>query len=247
MFVVYRIKSKKTGKYYLGSTGRYPTRIKEHKWRLLNGKHENKSLLRVFLKYGMDDLSFRIVKKYPSLKAARLDESRRIDAAASDKLCLNEMILGDVLYKNPNRDVIRKGQGRKIAGSKNGMFGRTHTKAVRRASSLKNRGNQHAVGYVRSKELRELDRKRAQERVSKSDYANPFAGKAHSKKTRSVISAKNKANFAAGMQPPNARRVRIGNTIYPSASAAGRAVGAVTATILNRIANERFPDYSYLD
>lgn len=59
---IYKIANKITGDFYIGSAVNYERRISVHKNHLKNGKHHNPYLQHIFNKYGIDNLSFELIK-----------------------------------------------------------------------------------------------------------------------------------------------------------------------------------------
>lgn len=61
--VIYEIYSKSADKYYIGSTVRYKKRKNQHINALKNNRHHNYILQNIFNKYGLEDLTFKIIEE----------------------------------------------------------------------------------------------------------------------------------------------------------------------------------------
>ena len=76
----------------------------------------------------------------------------------------------------------------------------------------------------------------------KTGINNPFYNKQHSEETKNKISEKNKKRGYVGNQE---KSVIINNIEYQSVSNAARKLNVTPNTIINRIRNKKFPEYSY--
>jgi len=63
IMAIYQIRSKATGKIYVGSAMKYVYRISVHLCRLKKGLHHSKILQNHFNKYGIEDLEFNILEE----------------------------------------------------------------------------------------------------------------------------------------------------------------------------------------
>ena len=265
---VYQIRSKKTNKFYIGSSANLTKRKERHFRSLRLGNHHNELLQVHYNKYGESDLDFIVLKYFNDRKRALALEDKLIKKYCTNKRCFNigtQAIGGDNLSLNPNRDsIVRKitdsvhdridkmsAKERKAkfgrSGSQNGMYGKTHTAEVKKRLSETHKGNTYALGKKRSQATKKKLSEIALQRVSAPDYVNPFAGKRHSKKTRDHLSQKMYERIANGYVPPNARKVKIGKTVYKTISSASKALGCCSATILYRINSKNYPDYHYVN
>lgn len=256
--VVYRIRCTQTGEFYIGSTQNYALRKKQHKKTLSLGTHHNIKLQRMYKKYGISSLKFKILETADTRKEAYKLEDKYITKSLKKGNCINigkSARGGDNLSLNPNRSKIIKkikqtlndnyskmsSEERKSkfgqVGSKNGMFGRTHSEAARKIMSDVNKGNKYALGVKRSAETRQ---KMSEIAKTRTGDKNPFFGRHHSEETKKMLS-----EIHIGRIPTNAVKVKVGKKVYVSATEASRKLGCVTATILNRINSDKFPEYSY--
>lgn len=65
---IYKIQCLSNGMCYIGATADLKRRIREHKYALKSGKHENKHLQFDFKIYGIENFSFEIIDYCKSLK-----------------------------------------------------------------------------------------------------------------------------------------------------------------------------------
>ena len=263
---VYQIRSKRTNKFYIGSSSNLDKRKKAHFRVLRKGGHHNKLLQQHYDKYGEQDLQFIVLKYFRSRKRALKLEDQLIRKYCTNKRCFNlgmQASGGDNLSLNPDRNEILERRSNTVRynmskmtdqqrkqkygrpGAKNGMYGRTHTAETRAKLSKANKGKHYNLGIKKSEEAKAKYRAIAQARVASPDYVNPFKGKHHSKKTKAFLSMKMRQRIADGYLPPNARKVKINNTVYNSLNEAGRAIGCGAPLILYRIKSKNYPDYNY--
>lgn len=113
---IYKIASP-SGKFYIGSTIEFHKRFRKHRERLLRGDHFNINLQRAANKYGLDALTFSIVKECPV-----------------DKLLEREQHYLDTLRPSYNIS--------KAAGAP--MLGLKHTEAAKAKMSLIHKGSKRS-------------------------------------------------------------------------------------------------------
>ena len=259
---VYRIECVPTGRYYVGSSCDVAKRKKRHLRDLRQGNHHNAFLQRVFDKYGEESLAFK-VKRTENIEEALILEQHFLYKCLFDKKAMNIGIHaggGDNLTQHPKREEIiarmratlvakmaamSKDERSRLFGSQgelNPMYGRTHSAEARKKVSEANKGNTWNKGVRISAEGRANIKAAAIARTQNPEYVNAFAGKTHSKEVRLLMG---KANV--GRTPANARRVKIGKTIFKTVSEAASANGVSKGTICYRLNSDNFPDYTYLD
>ena len=259
---VYKITNLSSGRFYIGSAQNIYKRKQRHFKTLRSNSHHNIFLQRVFNKYGEDDF------KVQYMKTGTLEEARELEQKLLDKYHGNSDFMnigrdasgGDNLSAHPRKKKIVAKMTKSIrkrmaamskeervatfgrSGELNGMYGKTHTDAVKKKLSKVHTGNTYAKGAVRSEDQRQRLSEIAIERASSEDYINPFKGKKHSAETLAYLATVN-----AGRTPANARKVKIGRKKYDSLRAAADKLDVVAATILYRIRSKNYPDYEYID
>lgn len=77
--VVYKITCLKNNRVYIGQTAQYAKRIKIHKRRLSNGKHESKELQKDYNKFGVNNFVFEILEECDSREQLLQRETFWID------------------------------------------------------------------------------------------------------------------------------------------------------------------------
>lgn len=255
-YSIYRIRNKVNGKSYVGRTGNLERRLDQHVRELNNGTHHNSALLKDWQAGSPDDFVFETVEVIETIDEAIETEQRLIDEGIGKSLYnIGQSKFGDALTHNPNRDRIveniRAGVNRsysemtpeekreKFASHPNGMLGRTHSPEARAKLSSQMKGNQYALGSVRSAKQREALSESASLRTGEK---NPFFGKKHSAETRAVMSEKKKGNV-----PPNIRAVVIEGNTFKSIADASRALGILGSTLHYRVnsASVKWSEYTY--
>lgn len=247
------------GHFYIGSTKDIEKRIERHRRELKSGQHHNTNVQALHDAGHSFDLE---LDNFGTRKKAYAYEEKQIRENWDNPNMLNIGLAargGDNLTKNPNRDAIitqiteslkavifeftdaeRSAKYGRL-GEANGMFGKKHTDEVKAICSAVNKGNQYALGVVRSDEFKKGVSERAKLRTGGK---NAFFGKQHSEDTKRKL---REANI--GKVPTNARRVEIDGVTYVSATNAAKELGCAVMTILNRINNlhEKFSGYRFLD
>lgn len=156
---IYKIVSKKTGNFYIGSSKNIKTRWRWHYNKLRNNKHHNIHLQHIYNKYGERDLIFLKIEKCTTQNIL-IREQHYINTYQKDKHLLNvarQAGGGDTISMHPDRENIVKkisfsskkrykegkvskeflnSQGRfkpgvDHSGEKNSMYGKTHKESTR--------------------------------------------------------------------------------------------------------------------
>lgn len=255
---VYVLFCKVTKKMYVGSSQELDKRIRRHFYELRNNIHHNSRLQELWNQHTRLTISIIPVD---TIELARMVEQDVIDKNINSGNLLNigaAVIGGDNLTHHPQRDEIIKQikdslsarlsgmnqMERKAtfgrSGEQNGMYGRKHTQEARAIMSETSKGNTYTLGRVMSDQQRSQLSEMAKTRTGER---NAFYGKTHSDATKAKLAEANR-----GKLPPNTRRVSIDGKVYESATAAGKALNVVTATILFRInsKNPQFANYFYM-
>lgn len=248
-----------TGHFYVGSSTQLKKRVEFHLSDLKCHRHHNTRLQELWNKYPNLEISY---VTFDSIEQARAAEQTVIDNNRDDQKMLNigsSVVGGDNLTYNPNREEIIKRmtetlrsrfaeltpKERRIIygkrGSKNGMYGKTHTEEVRRYLSKINTGRPSPVkGTKLSAERRAQISKFAKTRTGEK---NPFYGKSHSEETRKRLS-----EFRMGKENPCAHvPIEIDGIKYKSQSEASRTLGIPAPTICWRLKSPKFPNYINLN
>jgi group I intron endonuclease len=88
---VYKISSKATGKFYIGSsTTSIARRWKSHKLELKKKLHHNTGLQNLYDTHGEDDLVFEVISELSNEEEIEALEQKMLDQFYSTPLCLNE-------------------------------------------------------------------------------------------------------------------------------------------------------------
>lgn len=255
---VYKIVNKQNGRAYIGSTVNVEERFSRHRRDLRSGNHHCIYLQRAWDKYGEDSFTFEVVKHGESESEVRKMEEEYLEKEYDSLYNTSKKSTGgDLITYHPERERIVKRikeaskarystmsseERRRVyarPGKLNPNYGRRHTEETKRKISEANKGNQYAKGAKRSEEAR---KKLSELASSRTGEKNPFFGKTHSEETKKKLAEANR-----GKLPPNIKPVSIDGCVYESASSAARAIGCVTATILNRIKSEKYPTYKFID
>ena len=258
---VYKLIDRKTGVYYIGSTGNLRKRLAQHLSDLSRGQHRNTRLQQ----HTNDDTVWELEVAYivSDRDEAYAVEQQLLDLSKEDPKCLNISVKakGSVLapespeyrswYKNLLASIIARYEAMSPEdrrtkhgqfGKDNGMYGKSHSDDVRRILSENMVGNSRAKGVKRTDEQRrrlsELAKLRIQEK-------NPFFGRTHSDMTRKRLS---EWQLAHPKLPGNAQRVKIGESIYQSVREAAKDLGISAPLLIHRIKSNsvKYAEYSYL-
>lgn len=175
---IYKILSKQTNRFYIGSSKVLKSRWSWHKNKLKNNKHHNIHLQRIYNKYGFQDLLFMEVECC-LLEELLKKEQFYINCFRNNELLLNVALNaggGDTISQHPNKENIikkislsskkrykngevseefLKSQGRfkkgvDHSGEKNSMYGKHHKDTTKEIIGLKT--------YIRTKFSRDIEK-----------------------------------------------------------------------------------------
>jgi group I intron endonuclease len=258
---VYTLTNPRTGEFYVGSSKNIKKRCERHTRELILGNHHCSLLQKVWNKNNN-----LVINTFPTetREEAYVLEQDFFDRYKDSPLLLNIVLQakgGDTLTRDPNRtqriEKIKQSVINRmleltkeeksllfgLPGSKNGMWGKTHTEEMRRRFSEMHKGNKYNLGAVFSEEHRRKISVNASKRVGE---LNGFYGKAHSEETRKRISEAKKAN---PILPPNTRKVKVDDKVYESLTEASRQLNISPALMVYRInsTKDKYSGYCYLN
>ncbi|MGL4876251.1 MAG: GIY-YIG nuclease family protein [Clostridium sp.] len=265
---VYFIKNTITQSYYVGHSKNIYNRFRSHKSYLRRNIHHCIPLQRSWNKYGESAFEFSIYKICSSENESISIEQSFIDQGINlfntSKIAASG---GDLLSNHPNKkEIINRIKNTTIAnmtklsiddkkrkfgqpGTKNPMFGKTHSNFAKLKISLKNKGNipvnkgkklEDLVGLEHANEIKSKLSSLAKDRTGSK---NSFYGKKHTSYSKNLIREKKLGN-----KPTNMRKVNIDSNIFESVTEAARQLNVSPATIIYRIrsTSKLYEHYSYL-
>lgn len=227
---IYIIQNMINGKYYLGSTKNVNKRKVRHFRELKNNSHHSILLQRAVNKYGIENFEFIIIetsfdyfkREQELLNNLNFKDSYNISSSATG---------GDFITNHPNRlqlianatEILKNAprpEPKFGSDNPNWKGGKTFCKCGSRIGS-------YTESCIK-----------CQDKTGKN---NPFYGKKHSEEFKKQMSELRKGKYNENQCKP----VIIDNIEYYSASEAARQLNVVTATIINRINNNKFQNYKY--
>ena len=256
MICTYKIINVKNGRYYIGSTEDKHCRWDRHLRELRKNKHHCIYLQRSWNKYGEYNFNFEVDKKFDSIGDARKLEQEYLDDKSLPLYNISKKAGGgDLISCHPNRDEIVSKMTESVQkhmnkltveekrelygspGSKNGMFGKTHTSEVKTKLSDRMKDNNFALGCKWTPEQKAKLSKVASMRTGEK---NPFYGKHHKERVKKAISLKNK-----GRKPSNCIPVIIDGVKYDSMTLASKELDIGVPLVRYRLQSKNFPTYMY--
>jgi group I intron endonuclease len=178
---IYKITSPK-GKIYIGRTKDFDGRMAEHKHIALKNK-SNYALYRAIRKYGWDNFQKEIICEVDKKIAAKIEEEF-ILAYDSVKRGYNNTYAGhggNMFINNPElKEKLRKTLSKKYSGSKNPMFGKSHSNNTKQLQKEKAKGRYslnwfiNRNGDIEGKRLYEERRQWLKNRNLKKDSNGRF-------------------------------------------------------------------------
>lgn len=240
---IYAIRSKSTGKEYIGGSTQISKRLKRHIRDLKNNNHHSFLLQEWYNRLSISDLEFIILEECTE-SSVKLIEQNYIDKIdfsntfnISKKSCF-----GDVISYHPKRkDIIKK-----IAKANKNRYLNMNSEErnIKYGRKLNLNGNWKG-GITKSKEIcscgnpKNFSAEKCIKCYDKSGKKNPFYGKKHTESVKEKI-----RNSNLGRKPINCKKVLIDNVLYNSATHASKEIGCSVATIGNRVKNK--DNYSWV-
>jgi group I intron endonuclease len=269
---IYKIINKKTNDFYIGSSKNIDKRIKRHFNDLLNNKHNNIHLQRVYNKYGKDIFIVEIIEKC-NQEDLLIKEQFYLNTLSPKYNIAKQAKGGDNITNNPKREEIIKKitksvkeryenmsdeqkliKSLSVKGEKNPNFGNKYSEKTKNKirKKLKNyyRNNN---SYRKDKTFEELfgteKAKNMKEKLSKcassrTGSKNPFYGKHHTKKYKLQRSKARKGKYFGKQNIP----ILIDNIKYVSLGDASKKLNLPITTIRWRVNsnNIKFINYKYI-
>lgn len=133
---IYKIKSIKTNRIYIGSAINISLRWKRHKRDLTNSKHHSTFLQRHFNKYGIDDLEFSIIEL---CEIDNLIEREQFYLDNNECHFNNAIKAGSTLGSKRNEEQV-KAMSKRFSGEGNPTYGLERTEEWRKNISEANKG-----------------------------------------------------------------------------------------------------------
>lgn len=234
MSVIYKIVSKSTGKFYLGSTSNFHKRTIRHKRELRKNIHHNVSLQELYNEKGEDDFDYVIVEKLSQDTSREEREQFYLELYDKDDNMLNiskNSTYGDFITKHPNREVIIDNIRNSVIRRYNNMSEEERKqKHGRPGSSNPNWRGGSSVKYCKCGKRIGVYYTTCAKCRDRSGDKNPFYGKKHKPETIAKILANRKY-----VLPSNALTVEVNGVLYNSLSDAAKHNGCCSATVANRI------------
>lgn len=231
--VVYRVVSLKTGKYYIGSTLNFHTRIVRHKRELVNGTHHSFKMLEEFYNYGLDNFKFEILEEGLDKTILKEREQHFIDKEDFDNLLnvCKHAVFGDTLSYHPHKEEIVS----RIKNTLKKNYSLLSDEERKQKHAKYGEHNGNWKGGVSKKFCKcgkriGCSNKTCRDCQDKTGKNNPFYGKKHSKETIEKIKQAN-----LGRLPKNGKIVEIFGIRYNSISEASRKIGLSDVTIRKRL------------
>ena len=133
---IYKIKSIKTGRVYIGSTVDIKTRWSRHKKDLERGKHHSTFLQRHYNKYSIEDLNFTVLK-YCKKEDLLIEEQYYLDNFSCE---FNSCKIAGSCRGIKKSEAFKKKISELTKGKNNPTYGRERTKEWRNNISKANKG-----------------------------------------------------------------------------------------------------------
>lgn len=262
--VVYIFTLLESGVFYIGSTKHLERRIKEHLCELNKDRHKSIKLQKAWS--NSIDRSILVNSIQMSTREeAFLKEEEIIKSAYNGSrnhlLCNLSLIAkgSDSIKRHPDKEKIIHKRSKTMKainlamtperrkerfiesrlGTKNGMFGRTHTPETRLVLSQKMKGRSYGLGRKLSAEHIEKIKQRQRLRIG---HLNSFYGKHHNTKTKEIL-RQNKL----GITPTNARTAMAEGIVFKSCSDISKYFKISPGLVTYRMKNSKYKNWFYID
>lgn len=148
--IIYKLTSP-TGKFYIGRTQNFNTRMTQHKHAALTKKLNN-SLYRAIRKYGWENFTKEIIATINTEEAAQMLEETLIKQLNSVRTGYNDTYVGgggNQFENLPEKlEEFRKTMSRITAGDKNGMYGKKQSDEAKEKQRQKAKGRFTLQWYI---------------------------------------------------------------------------------------------------
>ncbi len=256
IIATYKIINIITEKFYYGSSKDVLNRFRTHLTKLQCNKHPNIFLQRTYNKHTLSNFRFVIDKFFDTVEDALEYEDGilKSDLYGSVLYNLNQHAKGgDIISYHPRKQEICEQirgtlikmnskyspEERKVRwgrnGTKNGMWGKTHTDEVKEKLRQVNIGR---ASWNKGKSPSEESRKKMSiAQAKRTGERNSFYGKTHTEE------AKEKMRQYRLKNSPNSIKVIIDGVLYNSYGHASREIGVAQTTIRHRVFSKNFTEY----
>jgi group I intron endonuclease len=134
---IYKILSKSTSRFYIGSAKDFKIRKSGHLCDLRNNKHHSRFLQRTYNKYGATDISFEIIEEVIDLSELLKREQHYIDTLKPE---FNTLPTAGNSLGAKMSDSTKEKLRHLNTGNKNKFFGRKHSEETKQKISVKQNG-----------------------------------------------------------------------------------------------------------
>lgn len=246
---IYIIINSVDGKVYVGSAKNFKKRWNRHLKDLKKGTHSSTKLQRAYNKYSVSDFLFKIVERTEYKKPDIVEKENfyiKHFNAKKNGYNIADASFGDTLTNHPNREDIIARIKKTLLKINSNMSKEDRAKKyghLLEANPNWKGGSSKRPCDCGNKKSRSYDRCLNCRDKSRIGSGNGFFGKSHTKKTKDVLSNKNK-----GGKPTNIRPIEINGVKYESAYEASLKLKISHTTIRWRVRskNKRFEKYIYI-
>ena len=172
---IYQIKSKSTGRYYVGSSINIFKRIKRHKYDLNNNSHHNIFLQRAWMKYGQEDFEFNILEIVTDLDPLILTikEQSFINLAITNGNSYNTCPVAGTCAGVKQSESTKRKRALKLLGTKRTPEQRARISTARRAVGITKK-HMETLKYLAYKRRKRISNALADEACSKHNNGDTW-------------------------------------------------------------------------